>query len=114
MPVCARCVAIYAGFAAAALYAWVGRPRLVGLADGLPLRAKAAVVVGALPTLLTVGAEWAGVWAPSNVTRAVAGVPLGAAVALVSIAALAASGGLHYDECAPRLPIRRDRPPSHI
>lgn len=114
LPVCARCVAIYAGIAAAALYVWVRRPRLVGFDDGLSSRAKAAAAIGAMPTVLTVVAEWAGAWEPSNSARALAGVPLGAAVAFVSIAALAASGGLHYDECAPRPPIRRDRPPSHI
>jgi uncharacterized membrane protein len=113
LPVCARCVAIYAGFAAAAFYVWVRRPRLAGFEHGLSSRARAALTIGAMPTVLTVVAEWAGVWMPSNGARAAAGVPLGAAVALVSIAALAASGGLHYDECAPRLPIRRDRPPSH-
>ncbi len=113
LPVCARCVAIYAGFAAAALTVWVARLRLAGFADRLSSRARAAMVIGAMPTLLTVATEWAGLWAPSNIVRAVAGVSLGAAVALVAVAALAAPGGLHYGECAPRLPIRRDRPPSH-
>jgi hypothetical protein len=36
-----------------------------------------------MPTVVTAGLEAAAVWFPSNLVRALAGVPLGAAVALV-------------------------------
>jgi hypothetical protein len=75
---------------------------------------RRVLLVGALPTLMTVLAEWAGIWQTSNVARAIAGAPLGIAVGLVAIAALTSQAGLHYGECAPRPPIARDRPPSHI
>ena len=103
LPVCARCVGIYAGFAAGLLCA-ASRVRHV----------RRIVIIGALPTLVTVLAEWTGIWQPSNAARAIAGGPLGIAVGLAVIAALTRQPGLHYGECAPRPPIARDRPPSHI
>lgn len=102
LPVCARCFGIYAGFAAGVLFA----PARV--------RARPVLLVSAVPTLVTVLAEWVGVWQTSNVVRAIAGAPLGIAVGTVVMAALAPQPGLHYGECASRPPIARDRPPSHI
>ena len=58
-------------------------------------------------TLMTVAAEWSGVWAGVNDVRAVAGMPLGLAVAFV-VARAAAT--LHYGECVPRRPIASNRP----
>ena len=58
-------------------------------------------IAAAIPTLVTVVLELAGIWHPSNVTRAVAGFPLGVMVALVVTSALAT---LHLDECVPRRP----------
>jgi uncharacterized membrane protein len=104
LAVCARCTGIYAGLAAGAVYATFATHR----------RLRRVLVIGALPTLVTVAAELTGVWQPSNVARAIAGAPLGIAVGLVTIAALTSQAGLHYGECAPRPPIARDRPPSHI
>jgi uncharacterized membrane protein len=77
LPVCARCTGLYVGCALTACLAsslaagaGVSRPRLV-------------LAVAAIPTAGTLVAEWmlhAGV---SNLARAAAGVPLGAAVALI-------------------------------
>lgn len=111
LPVCARCLGIYAGFAGGAIFGTLRR--FVRGADSVTLRqrgqtplrgesalawAQAIVALGAVPTVVTLLAEWAGVWQPSNLTRALAGGPLGAAAGLVVIAALAT---VHYDECAP-------------
>ena len=124
LPVCARCLGIYAGFAGGAMFGTLRR--FVRGADSVPLRhrgqrpvrgestlarAQAVVAVGAVPTVVTLLAEWVGLWEPSNLTRALAGGPFGAAAGLVVIAVLAT---VHYDECAPRPPISHDRPPSHI
>jgi uncharacterized membrane protein len=100
LPVCARCLGLYAGFAVGVLFA----PSSVR-------RVRTILAIGALPTLVTLLAEWSGLWQTSNVVRAVAGAPLGLAVAFVVVAACA---GLHYDECASRPPIAPNRPPSHI
>jgi hypothetical protein len=40
---------------------------------------------------VTLALEWGGVWAPSNLTRAIAGAPLGFAVAYAVV------GALHYE-----------------
>ena len=103
LPVCARCLGIYAGFAIGGLVA-VGRRWRMG-----PQRARMVAAAGAVPTLVTVAAEWVGVWATSNGMRFVAGLPLGAAIAFVVIGVLAT---LHYDECAPRRPIGHGQPPA--
>ena len=105
---CARCLGIYAAFAPAYVVAGFSRP-VQFLQWGLTPRR--ILILGALPTIVTVAAEWAGLWATTNVVRAIAGAALGAAVALVVRAGLAT---LHYDECAPRPPIAPDRPPSPI
>jgi len=83
----------------------------VGIPDGRALAAsspaRALLLVGAVPTALTLALEWSGVWSGSNAWRAAAGVPLGAAVALVA-------AKLNYDEWEKRRPIVRDRPPTPI
>ena len=101
LPVCARCLGIYAGAAVVAAFV-VTRWR----SSEDPLRSSSAArrrlaIVAAIPTLVTVVLEMAGVWSPSNLTRAVAGVPLGGIVAFVVVSALAT---LHYGECAPPRP----------
>lgn len=101
LPVCARCIGIYGGAAIAAAAALVRTPAVVN--------ARAIATLGVMPTFATVAMEWAGLWQTSNVVRFVAGVPLGAAVGVVVIAALAT---LHCDECAPRPPIASSPPPS--
>jgi uncharacterized membrane protein len=101
LPVCARCLGIYLGAWAGAVVVWMrvraGR-RPVSLA---PVTARRLAVGAAIPTLVTVLLEGAGMWHPSNITRATAGFPLGGMLALVVVSALAT---LHYDECVLRRP----------
>jgi uncharacterized membrane protein len=103
LPVCARCLGIYAGAACGTL---ITLSRVVQGSD--PGTARRVVAVAALPTLVTVAAEWAGTWPTSNAVRFAAGVPLGLAVAMVVRATL------HYGECARRPRIGSPRPPSPI
>lgn len=115
LPVCARCLGLYAGGAVGAVAAaWTaGRG---GSFQRLPRdrrRIRVVLAAAALPTALTWLAESVGLWHPSNLARALAGVPLGAAVGLVVSAALAParrSPALHYGECAPPQP-NAPRPP---
>jgi len=76
MPVCARCTGIYVGAAMAALVASARTRAAPGAA-----RPRAVFAVAALPTIATLLFEWTTGITPSNVVRAVAGLPLGAAVA---------------------------------
>jgi uncharacterized membrane protein len=78
LPVCARCLGIYAGLAAGAL-AWcvvdaAGRrtPRIA---------IRRVLLLTALPTALTVVLESTGLWAGSNALRAVSGAVLGLGLA---------------------------------
>ena len=93
LPVCARCFGIYAGAALGLIFGSrrVDRPRV----SKTP---AVALAIAALPTIVTLIVEWAGLGNPGNVIRATAGAILGAAVAVVVVT-------LHYDECAPRRPI---------
>ena len=75
MPVCARCTGIYAGGALAALGA-------MALTPGAR-RARAVLFVAALPSAVTLIMEWTTGHMPANWIRAVAGLPLGAAVVWV-------------------------------
>jgi len=99
LPVCARCLGIYAGFLACLLITF----RIRG--------SRLAIIAGAVPTAVTVAFEWLGLWEPSNPARALAGVPLGAVVAFVVIDAVAK---LHYEPCAPQRPIAPRPPPTPI
>ena len=91
LPVCARCVGIYGGAAIGALVVVAQstldarRPRPGAMLH----RARWILVVGALPTAITVALESAGSWPTTNVVRAVAGFPLGLVAALVVTSALA-------------------------
>jgi len=107
LPVCARCAGIYAGAAIGSLLAVSGsiRERSGAVSPRMLLTA------GALPTLITLVAEWSGAWAGGNDARAAAGVWLGVAVALV-VARAAAT--LHYGGCVPRRPSANNRPFTHI
>ena len=107
LPVCARCTGIYAGVALAAVSA-IGRSSRLWPAR---LSARAMLALGATPTVVTVLAEWGGIWQPSNVVRAIAGLTLGAAVGLILADAAAT---LHYDRCARRPPARLTPPSPRI
>jgi uncharacterized membrane protein len=109
LPVCARCLGLYAGGAAGGVSA-VG----AALAARAALRIRSryiVTVIAALPTIATFALEHGAGWRVSNTTRALAAVPLGMAVAFVVVSALAT---LHYDECAPRRPIGHGQPPANI
>jgi uncharacterized membrane protein len=102
LAVCARCTGIYLGACVTAVLDFVPPRRYVRqVADARGL--KRWGVAAALPTLVTVGAEWAGWWQPSATTRALAGIVIGGAAGLVVAAAL------HYNECLPR--AAAPRPP---
>jgi uncharacterized membrane protein len=84
LPVCARCAGIYLGAAVAVVIASIVQ---VNAARELPgKRLRAAIVVAALPTLLTLTYEWTTGHMPANWVRALAGFPLGAIVAWVLVA----------------------------
>lgn len=108
LPVCARCAGIYAGAALGAVAAVLSMDVRTCASDFPP---RALLVIGGVPTALTLLLEWSGLWAGSNLARALAGLPLGCAVALV-VARAAAT--VHYARCAPRRPIASSRPPTHI
>ncbi len=129
LPVCARCVGIYAGGAAGVLVAaalWSEPRRRRGASffaayapaanrqpgdksPPLGVTPRAVLVLGALPTALSVAAERLEMWHPSNLARAVAGFPAGVAVAVVVAGAVAT---LHYGGCTPRRPIGPSHPHS--
>ena len=111
LPVCARCLGIYAGFAAAASLTILRHPVPGSDPTSRGLTPRQILIAGAMPTAVTWLVEWAGVWQTSNAERAVAGAPLGIAVGVMVIGALAT---VHYGECASRPSIAPDRPPTHI
>jgi uncharacterized membrane protein len=89
LAVCARCTGIYLGACSAALLAPLPASAFAAWVES---RARVAWLLGAaaMPTVVTVAAEWAGWWRPSGITRAVTGVVLGIAGAVVVTAALKA------------------------
>ena len=93
LPVCARCLGIYAGLAAGVV-AWFGFD-----ADGCRL-ARVSVArwfaVAAAPTAATVVLETTGMLHTTNFGRLVAGVVLGGGVSAVVMWAVAT---LHYERC---------------
>jgi len=107
LPVCARCLGIYAGAAAGSLLATSARIR----SWANRLSPRTLLIGGSIPTALTLVFEWSGEWGASNLARAAAGVPLGFVIALVVAQGVAT---LHYGGCAPRRPIASNRPPTPI
>jgi uncharacterized membrane protein len=106
LPVCGRCLGIYAGAAVGLLI-----PAMTAGRDSrlmMTVTPRTLLLLGAAPTTVTLVLEWSGAWSGSNVWRAAAGVPLGVAVALVVAQAL------HYGRCEPRRPIARNRPATPI
>ena len=74
-PVCGRCSGLYLGAAAGVLPALLLRRRLRHRRTVLGVLAVAAV-----PTAVTLAAEWLGAAAVGNVSRFAAALPLGAAI----------------------------------
>lgn len=89
LAVCARCTGIYLGACTAAVFAPLPTPAFGVWVES---RARVGALLGAaaVPTALTVAAEWAGWWQPSGITRALTGVVLGVAGAIIVIAVLKA------------------------
>jgi uncharacterized membrane protein len=79
-PVCARCSGLYLAAPVGALVAGFSLRRRRSQA-----RMRWGLVAAAVPTAVTVGLEWAGLAAPSNLVRAAAALPLGALVAYVIV-----------------------------
>ena len=75
LPVCARCLGVYAGVAVG-LAAWT-MARGWRRVPWSRVAAIRALAVSALPTGLTVASAWMGVGDPSNAWRAALAVPLG-------------------------------------
>ena len=93
MPVCARCTGLYAGAAIAGPLALLLAFKLSGRPappkpNGGGGRARLMVALAALPTAITWGTEIAGLAHPSNVVRAIAGLPLGFVAAWLVISTL--------------------------
>ena len=78
-PVCGRCSGLYLAAPVGACLALVTRRRFY--------RRDAAVVVGlaALPTLITFVLEWTGATPMTSLARALAALPLGAAIAFLIV-----------------------------
>lgn len=86
LPVCARCLGLYASGA-------IGAVAACGLVGERTIAGDARVTLGlaAIPTAITLVCEWAGVWYPSGAVRALAAMPLGLAGAWVLVASLAST-----------------------
>ena len=101
LPVCARCTGIYAGAAMIAAVATFRRADRLrrgfggqeALGHNNPRKVAQGfspaktIILAALPTAATLAYEWSTSTTPSNVVRAIAGFPLGAAVAWVILSA---------------------------
>jgi uncharacterized membrane protein len=72
-PVCARCAGIYFGSALTAM--------AMAFRSMRPGHAKTVLLIAILPTAATLVFEWTTAITPANWIRALAGLPLGAAVA---------------------------------
>ncbi len=89
MPVCARCAAIYLGGAAAAMVVAIAGGE-AGRHEGRSAqfgRDRAVLIAAVMPSALTLIVEWGFGITPSNVVRALAGLPIGAAVAWIVLRA---------------------------
>jgi uncharacterized membrane protein len=82
MPVCARCFGLYAAGAAGLLIAWGVRS-----VWSMP-RSREVLAVAALPIAISVGLEWMGLVATTNLVRSMTALPLGLAAGFVVIAVL--------------------------
>jgi uncharacterized membrane protein len=88
MPVCARCTGIYAGAALAAI-AWSMRRDAAPSGPRNDHDARVVLLAAIVPSIATLVFEWSIGRTPSNTIRALAGLPLGAAVSWIVIASAA-------------------------
>ena len=82
-PVCGRCTGLYVAGALGAIAGWFGAARA-------PRRTRRLMIWAALPTAVSVGAEWAGLYDGSTALRALLAVPLGATAGWVFVRMLRA------------------------
>jgi uncharacterized membrane protein len=87
MAVCARCTGIYVGAAMAVIAVGLAR-REVRLKPDTAYAVLGLLALAASPNVATLVYEWTITDTPSNIVRAVAGAPLGAAVAFLVVLAL--------------------------
>ena len=83
-PVCARCTGLYVS-AAAGLAGWVAvksasRWRPLSFDPRLAVR---MIVIGGIPTAVSLATDLSGIWDGSNATRALLAVPLGASAGAI-------------------------------
>ena len=87
LAVCARCTGIYLGACSAAVLAPLP-PSTYARWAASRARAGGLLAAAAAPMVVTVAAEWTGLWQPSSIVRAGTGVWLGIAAAIVVVSAL--------------------------
>jgi uncharacterized membrane protein len=98
LPVCARCLGLYVGAAVAALLL------IVASRSTRKTPVRTMLIVAALPTAMTWVAEASGLVSPSNLTRFIGALPLGAAVAVT----------VNYVQCARPQRNESRLPPTRI
>jgi uncharacterized membrane protein len=81
LPVCARCSGIYVGAAVASAVFGLARRRVSSEARSAKEEARLVLLTALLPTAATLIFEWTTGVTPANWIRALAGIPLGVAVA---------------------------------
>ena len=101
LPVCARCFGLYLSGAVGAALAWWWRPRPVRWSRG-------ALLVAAIPTAVTWTLEFAGLAGFSNVSRALAALPLGGVAGWVFVQLL------RYDAESHGREIHHSGTPAHF
>lgn len=115
LPVCARCLGIYAGAAVALM---PGPWRVHSRAPRDPAYVRRVVILAVALNAATIAIEWTDVWVVSNGVRAGTGAALGVAVALAILQALGDSarrgGTVDYGRCPSRRRITSALPESRI
>ncbi len=88
--VCARCLGLYVGGLAGLVAGGAGGSWRIKAPHVTPAVARALLALCAIPTALTLAAEWIAGWPVGNMTRFLTALPLGGGAALVVAAAIAA------------------------
>ncbi len=107
LPVCARCTGLYLLVPVGALLALAVRSRNVASEDptGTSRQWRLLLALAVIPTAATVLLEWTGLGAMTNIGRALAALPVGAAVGWVIESAVAR---LYPDRAAAKEKITED------